>query len=180
MRYVFACLLASLGSVFVGLDAIAQTAPSVARSTSTSLTSPPIRFTGTVLYSCEFSNGSSNNNVVDGVLAPEGTGPIYTTLSSEIPGGSAAEVDVLCNGDSDLSVDEPIQVGGPVVDADTEASVITTPSVGTTTSSGSPIEIPRGELIALTVNMIAEAKDIVRGFPPADYEYNVTLTVSPR
>ena len=178
MRYVFVCLLASFGSVFVGLEAIAQTAPSNVRSNSEISTDVP--FTGVVPYSCEFSNGSSNNDVVAGVLAPEGNGPIYTTLSSEVPGGSAAEVDLLCNGTSDLTVDEPMQVGGPFIDADTEASIITTPSIGTTTSSGSPIEIPPGEVTALTVNMTAEAKDTVRGFPPADYEYKVTLTVSPR
>lgn len=178
MRYLFVCLLASLGSVSLGLDAIAQTAPIEDRSAPNPNTSIP--FSGIVPYSCEFSNGLSNNDVIAGVLAPEGNGPIYSTLSSEVPGGSAAEVDLLCNGTSNLEVDEPVQVSGPAVDADTEAFVRTTPNVGTTTSSSSPLEIPPGEVIALTVDMIAEARDTARGFPPADYKYEVTLTTSPR
>lgn len=177
MRYIFICLLASLGSMVVGLDAIAQTAPSDARGEEPT---GKVRFFGEVPYACEFSNGSSDSDTVDGVLVPEGSGPIYTRLSSEAPGGRSAEVDLLCNGTSDLSVGEPVQIRGPSVDADTEAFVTTTPSIGTTTASGSPIEIPPGRVIALTVDMIAEARDTARGFPPENYGYEVMLTASPR
>lgn len=177
MRYLITPLLVFAGSLMLSSTAIAQTIDDTSTTSTDATATTDVLFNGEVPHICEFSNGTSDSVVLAGTLVPIGS-PIVTRLSSKEPGASSAEVDVLCNGTSDLNVEAPMQTGGPVVEANTESSVAS--SIGNIDSSGSSLEIPPGEVIALAVDMEAEAVDTLRGFAPGNYQYKVTLTVSPR
>ena len=88
------------------------------------------------------------------------------------------QVNLKCNAETQLVVNEPTQTGGPsVVLSLAEAFVDST--VGNTSASGSPLAIPPGVEIPLQVDMRVTAADLRLGFPPGTYTYKVTLTVAP-
>lgn len=174
MRYfTLACLLSVFGGLSLGSGAIAQTP-----TPDNLLPDPPVEqptidvpFVGRVLLACSFDTPDP------GRLVPVGI-PIAEVLSSLEPGGNPGQVNVRCNGDSNLLVNVPVQTDGPSVPTTDEEAQVTSP-FGNTDSSGAPLNLPPGEVIPLTVDMSVRAVDTATGFPPGSYRYKVTLVVVP-
>ena len=130
-----------------------------------------IPFTGVVQTTCTFDTPDP------GRLVPVGT-PIAEVLSSLASGGLPGQVNLKCNADTQLIVNEPTQVGGPSVILSLAEAFVDS-NVGNTTSNSTPLAIPAGVDIPLQVDMRVTAEDTRLGFPPGTYTYKVTLTVAP-
>ncbi len=130
-----------------------------------------VPFTGVVEIACTFDTPDP------GRLVPVGT-PIAEVLSSLESGGLPGQVNLKCNGETQLVVNEPTQTGGPSVELSLAEAFVDSP-VGNTSASGSPLPIPPGLEIPLQVDMRVTARDLRLGFPPGTYTYKVTLTVAP-
>lgn len=130
-----------------------------------------VPFTGIVETACTFDTPDP------GRLVPVGT-PIAEVLSSLESGGLPGQVNLKCNGETQLVVNEPTQTGGPNVELSLAEAFIDSP-VGTTAANSSPLPIPPGLEIPLQVDMRVTAQDLRLGFPPGKYTYKVTLTVAP-
>lgn len=140
-------------------------------SEPTSLPTIDIPFEGRVDRACSFDTPDP------GVLVPVDL-PRPQVLSSLEPGGNPGQVNLFCNGESDLSVNEPVQIGGPSVEITGEQAFVTSP-FGDTASSGTPLTLPSGVVIPLTIDMSVRAADASVGFPVGVYRYRVTLVVTP-
>ncbi len=130
-----------------------------------------VPFTGVVDLACVFDTPDP------GRLVPVGS-PIAEKLSSLASGGLPGQVNLTCNGDTQLVVNEPVQTGGPNVVVSLAEAFVDSP-VGNTSANASPLPIPRGVELPLEVDMRVTAQDLRLGFPPGTYTYKVTLTVAP-
>jgi hypothetical protein len=136
----------------------------------------PVDFTGTVPTSCLLTTPT------DGLLGVNGDN---TVLSSTIAGGTAATIDIDCDG-GDLIVTAPALTnavpavaGGPTTaDGDfTKTARITTLNNNQTVNSGAAaITLSAADNGIATVNMEATAATAIE---PGDYTFTVTVTATP-
>lgn len=172
MRHFSTTILLSLGGLLsMTPSAIAQNAPPNPLTFPVVQPTVDVPFEGQVVFACSFDTPDP------GSLVPIGI-PIAVVLTSQDPGGTPGQVNILCNGESSLSVDNPVQTDGPAVAITEEESIVSSP-FGDTQSLGTPLNLPAGRVIPLTVDMSVRADDEQLGFPPGLYRYRVTLVVTP-
>lgn len=172
MRHLSTTILVSLGGLLsLSSNAIAQNAPPNPLNFPVAQPTVDVPFEGQVVFACSFDTPDP------GSLVPVGI-PIAVVLTSLDPSGTPGQVNILCNGESSLSVDTPVQTDGPSVITTAEESIVSSP-FGDTQSLGTPLSLPAGQVIPLTVDMSVRADDENLGFPPGLYRYRVTLVVTP-
>lgn len=169
-HFPLAVLFSLFGSVVLASGAIAQTTPPENLDPPTQSIGVP--FEGRVVFACNFDTPDP------GTLVPVGI-PIAEVLTSLEPGGNPGQVNVRCNGESNLIVNLPVQTDGPSVPVIDEEAWVTSPFGDTCSSSCAPLDLPPGQIIPLTVDMSVRAEDPTIGFPPGLYRYRVTLVVVP-
>ncbi|MDY7013431.1 MAG: hypothetical protein SVX43_07460 [Cyanobacteriota bacterium] len=150
------CLTSALviaGSLVAMPSVLAQPAPP---------SSVDVRFSGVVQGVCNFSTP------IPGALAAKGS----DFLDSQAPGGAAGQVTVTCNRPARLTISDPIQTGGPPVPVIKGASFVSS-SNGPSGSSSIPLSPGQSQL---AVDMFV---DSATPLPPGNYDYSVTLTVTP-
>jgi len=174
MRHSYVAILAlTWGTLALAPGAIAQTAPDDDGGfpPGTSQATIDVPFEGEVERACSFDIPTP------GTLVPVDL-PIPQLLTSLEAGGNPGQVNLLCNAESSLTVNEPVQVGGPSIPTTGEESFVDSP-FGDIRSGGPPLTIPGGTAIPLVVDMNVRADNGATGFPPGVYRYRVTLVVIP-
>ncbi|WGV25420.1 hypothetical protein [Halotia branconii] len=154
-RSLLTAVLVIVGSVVLAPKTMAQTVD--------------VPFTGSVNGACTFGQVTPGKLGLNQPTSP-------TALAGGFSGGVFGQVSVSCNQPARVSISQPQQTGGPAFTPMFSAGHINSPVGSTDSNSGSPLPLPTGGSVPLSVDMIVD-----KGSPlvPGNYSYITTLTIVP-